>query len=95
MIYILATWISAMRPRPIRIEICPVLPLFSHFDASTIFDFISFDNLAAFIGVMKMASPFNAFSTDAIQFEEADSELIGRRSLFQKKSVKVSLIHMG
>jgi hypothetical protein len=44
--HVLTIWISGMRPRPIRIATCRILPLLIHFPANTVSHFSFSDRLA-------------------------------------------------
>jgi hypothetical protein len=93
--YVLTTWISRMPSKPIRIETCPVLPLFAYFHASNISHFSFLDHFARFVGMMKRPAPSDAFQADAIQFEEAkarQSDGDGSFTLSLDVSVKISLM---
>jgi hypothetical protein len=58
---ILMTCISGKRPRPIRIEIRPILLLFAYFQVNTVSHFSFLDRLALLIGMMRMLAQPNAF----------------------------------
>jgi hypothetical protein len=59
-----------MRPRSIRIEMCHILSLLTHFHDSLVSHSNFVDRLAPSVSMMRTASQSNAFQTDAIQFEE-------------------------
>jgi hypothetical protein len=57
--HVLTASISGVRPGPIQIETCRILPLLTLFDATTVFHFGFLDYLALSVSMMKMA-PFKA-----------------------------------
>jgi hypothetical protein len=94
---ILTTYISGMQPRPIWIETCRILPLFTHFHASTVSHFSFLGRLALSVSIMRTASASDAFSPDAIQFEEDKASSLNGGSCFKLSlctSVKMSLMMM-
>jgi hypothetical protein len=84
---ILKTWISGMRPRPIRIATCRIPPLFPHFHASILSHF----------GLLP-SSPISWHDDVAIQFLPGKRNPVWRGGrpfkLSLRASVKVSLMVM-
>jgi hypothetical protein len=84
-----------MPSKPIRIETCPVLPLFAYFHASTVSRFSFLDRFALLIRMIRTAAPSNAFQTSAILFEEPtanQSSCGGSFKLSLYVNMKVSLM---
>jgi hypothetical protein len=67
--HVLPSWISGMRPTPIRIEMRRLLLLFTHFHAGTVSHFSVLDCLAPSVRATRTA-PSDAFQANLIQFEE-------------------------
>jgi hypothetical protein len=86
-----------MRSKSIHIETHRLLPQFPHFHASTVSHFSFLERIAQLLHMMNTAAPFDAFQTDAIQFEDAKASQSDGGGFFKLSlylNVKVSLMVM-